>query len=136
MIVRGGAVLLGLRSPHRRICPNRWDFIGGHALPGENFAKAMLREVHEEIGVRPIVYRPLASIDFSEEAGEPLVYRLFRVEVFDGEPRLMNHEHAALGWFAPALAAGLPDLASPRYRSFLREADSGGRGDRGELKDG
>ncbi len=119
MIVKAGRVLLGRRAPHRRICPDTWDLIGGHLEPGETPDAALICELGEEIGVKPTVFREIAVIDFTEEAGEPVHFHLFRVSAFDGEPRLLNDEHTALRWFTLREAAALPDLASPRYRPIL-----------------
>ncbi len=119
MIVRGGRVLLGRRAPHRRICPDTWDLIGGHVEDGETLEQALVRELGEEIGITPTDFGPVAMIDFTEEAGEPVHYHLFRVDAFDGEPHLANAEHTALRWFAAVEAAALSDLASALYRPFL-----------------
>ncbi len=119
MIVRAGRVLLGRRAPHRRIRPDTWDFIGGHGEPGESPAQTMARELYEEVGVTPAVFRQIAIIDFGPEAGEPVHYHLFRVDGFEGEPWLKDPEHVALNWFALTEAAALPDLASNRYRAIL-----------------
>lgn len=122
MIIRERRVLLGLRSPHRRICPNLWDFIGGHLEAGESPEAAVRREVREEIGVEAAVLSPVAVIDFSEAAARPLLYQLFRVDAVLGEPALMNSEHTALGWFDLGEAAALQTLASDLYRPILRQA--------------
>ena len=119
MIVRDGQVLLGRRAPHRRICPNTWDLIGGHLEPGETLEQALIRELAEEIGIRPTVFRQIALIDFTEDAGEAVHYHLFRIDAFDGEPHLANDEHTELRWFKLIEAAALPDLASARYRPIL-----------------
>jgi mutator protein MutT len=119
MIVQDGRVLLGRRAPHRRICPDTWDLIGGHVDPGETVEDALVRELQEEIGVTPILFSPVTVIDFSQEAGRAVRYHLFRIDAVKGEPRLANDEHTALRWFALADAAALSDLASARYRPFL-----------------
>ena len=128
MIVKDGRVLLGRRSPHRRICPDTWDLIGGHLEPGETLAETLMRELGEEIGVTPTVFTAVAMIDFTVEAGEPVHFHLFRVSAFNGTPHLANDEHTALRWFALPQAAALPDLASARYRPiFMAEAEETAR---------
>jgi mutator protein MutT len=119
LIVRDGRVLLGRRAAHKRICPNTWDLIGGHVEAGETLGQALIRELSEEIDVRPMRFYEIATIDFGSEAGRPVRYHMFRVDAFEGEPHLANHEHTALRWFDLADAAALPDLASARYRPIL-----------------
>ncbi len=123
LIVREGKVLLGRRSPHRRICPDTWDLIGGHVETGESLDAALVRELREEIGVLPTRFVPLAMIDFGVEAGRPVHFHVFRVDAFEGEPHLANAEHTQLRWFTLEEALALPDLASPRhYPAVLRLA--------------
>ena len=121
LIVRAGRVLLGRRSPHRRICPDTWDLIGGHVEPGETLEDALVRELGEEIGITPTRFSPIAMIDFGIEAGRPVHFHVFRVDAFEGEPYLANAEHTELRWFTPREALALPDLASPsHYPAVLR----------------
>ncbi|NNC14039.1 NUDIX domain-containing protein [Planctomonas sp. JC2975] len=46
----------------------RWSLIGGGVEPGETPQEAVVREVHEEIGVRPVVRRIVGAY-----GGKPLV---------------------------------------------------------------
>ena len=119
-------MLLGRRAPDKRICPDTWDLIGGHLEPGETPAEALVREFREEIDIRPTRFSEIAVIDFTPEAGRPVHYHLFRVDAFEGEPRLANPEHTALRWFGWDEALALCDLASDRYRSIF-EAQRGER---------
>jgi 8-oxo-dGTP diphosphatase len=119
LIVKAGAVLLGRRAPHKRICPSTWDLIGGHLEPGESPAEALVRELYEEIDIRPTRFFEINVIDFSEEAGRSVHYHLFRVDGFTGAPRIANLEHTALRWFGWDEALALCDLASDRYRSIF-----------------
>lgn len=116
-IVRDGMLLLGRRSPDKIICPGAWDVIGGHVEARETFEAALLREVEEEIGIRPLGYdehsrHPLAQ-------GGTLV--LFRVIHWAGcEPRLQDDEHVELRWFPVRVACMLPQLAASEYVSIFR----------------
>ena len=118
VLVRDGRVLLGRRSAHKRVCPNTWDLIGGHLEPGETAPEALARELEEEVGVRPVAPRAVATWTFASGA----VFSVFRVDAWTGgEPRLLGDEHTALGWFTPAEACALPDLAAPEYRDLIAE---------------
>ena len=47
-----GCLLLQLRSRSKDIQPGRWDTsVGGHVGLGESIEAALLREIHEELGV-------------------------------------------------------------------------------------
>ncbi len=128
LIVKAGAVLLGRRAPDRRICPSTWDLIGGHLEPGESPADALVRELREEIDIRPTRFFEINVIDFSKEAGRSVHYHLFRVDAFDGAPRLASREHTALRWFDWDEALALCDLASDRYRSIFETQRREGEG--------
>ncbi len=116
LIARGGMLLLGLRSVHKRLCPGMWDLIGGHVQAGESPAEALAREVEEEVGIRP-----LAAAEHSRHAlpdGGTLL--LFVVTDWEGgEPALRNDEHEALEWFPVKEACALPNL-DPRYLPVFR----------------
>lgn len=127
LILKAGRVLLGLRAPHRRICPDCWDLIGGHLEAGETPQAALCRELLEEIGVRPLHAEALMALDFSDEAQASVFMQVFLVSALDGEPRIANDEHAALSWFELTEAAELPNLASERYRPVLRALATGRR---------
>ena len=90
LIVRDGMLLLGRRSSAKAACPDTWDVIGGHVEAGETFEDALLREVEEEIGIRPLVYE--------EHSRHPLpqggVLVLFQIVSWaGGEPWLRDNEH-------------------------------------------
>lgn len=47
-------ILLSLRHPDKKYLPNYWDVcLGGHLDPGETYEEAAMRELEEEIGIRP-----------------------------------------------------------------------------------
>jgi 8-oxo-dGTP pyrophosphatase MutT (NUDIX family) len=120
LIVRDGMLLLGRRSPAKAICPDTWDVIGGHVEVGETFEHALLRELEEEIGIRPLEY--------DEHSRHPLpqggMLVLFRVTQWaGGKPRLRNDEHVKLRWFPIRVACTLPQLAASEYVPIFRSLD-------------
>lgn len=48
----GEKMLLCHRSPTRAAYPNVWDLPGGHIEPGESAPAALVRELHEELGIQ------------------------------------------------------------------------------------
>ena len=112
LIVRDGMLLLGRRSAEKAVCPDTWDVIGGHVEAGESFEDALLREVEEEIGIRPLGY--------DKHSRHPLpqggVLVLFQIVSWaGGEPRLRNDEHVELRWFPIRATCRLTQLAAPEY---------------------
>lgn len=57
----GGRVLINQRLPGTPM-PGRWEFPGGKVEPGESAQHALVRELHEELGVVPSAFRPLMRI--------------------------------------------------------------------------
>ncbi|MDO9264844.1 MAG: NUDIX domain-containing protein, partial [Desulfosalsimonadaceae bacterium] len=50
----GNRLLLQKRSQNKKVAPGRWDTsVGGHVDCGETIETAMLREMEEELGIRP-----------------------------------------------------------------------------------
>lgn len=50
---RNGRLLLFHRRPDRTHYPDVWDLPGGHVEVGESTIDALVRELAEELGVRP-----------------------------------------------------------------------------------
>jgi mutator protein MutT len=114
ILIRDGRILLGLRSPHRRFCPDCWDTIGGHVEAGETLEQALVRELGEEIGVVPSAWARLTHLTFADPEGLT-DFTLYRIDAWSGEPSPCNHEHTELGWFTIDEACRLPNLASQQY---------------------
>jgi 8-oxo-dGTP diphosphatase len=121
MLIRDGRILLGKRAPHRKAYPNCWDVIGGKVESGESIEHALVRELKEEIGVAPDVYRRVGEVvDTSPQARGNATYHMFSITRWSGEPLMRNHEHTALQWFTIAEACNEPDLAKTEYRDLFR----------------
>ena len=122
LLLREGKILLGLRAPHRRAYPNRWDVVGGRVEAGETLEAALTRELGEELGITPTSIEFLSRIEDDNPNGRGVaVYNLFVVRQWSGgEPEMRNNEHSALRWFGLVEACELPGLALAAYRDAFR----------------
>jgi 8-oxo-dGTP pyrophosphatase MutT (NUDIX family) len=101
ILIQDGTLLLGRRAPNLRVYPGCWDVIGGHAEPGETLEQTLLREVAEEIGVTPVDFGRVASLQFIDESGGAAELHIYRVDAWTGgAPVIRDDEHVELGWFA------------------------------------
>jgi len=118
VFVRDGSILLVKRSAHRNNYANAWSFPGGHVEAGETFEEALIREVGEETGARPIDFEKCATIvDLYDES---VLYHLYIVTDWAGdECAMIGDEHSEARWFTLAEACSLPDLALDTYRDLF-----------------
>ncbi len=101
LVVRGGRVLLGKRTSTLRFA-GMWDAFGGHLVPCEEPAAALVRELREELGIRVSRPRFLGIYeDVDPTSRDVFRHYLFLVTRWDGEPRIANEEHSEIRWFAP-----------------------------------
>lgn len=120
-LVREGQVLLVHRNPGREAYPNVWDLPGGHIEPGESELTALMREIHEELGVEI----DLGSVSHLcrlkvGRAGDPVLLGAWMVADWQGTPtNIARDEHDEIGWFK---LAELPPLGTELLGTALAEA--------------
>ena len=128
LIDAGGRVLLGLRSPSKRVWPAHWDAIGGRVEVGENLEPALIRELREEIGVTPTEFRLVAVVREREpERYGDALHHVYAVTGWSGEPDNICDEHTEIRWFTIADIRKLTNIVDPDYADFAEEAIAGGR---------
>lgn len=90
-------ILLGLKK--RGFAEGRWNGFGGKVNPGEEIVAAALREVGEEIGVKPLDMKKRGVFTFEFEGNpELLEMHLFSATKFEGEPT--EGEEMRPKWFS------------------------------------
>lgn len=63
---RGDEILLAMKK--RGFGVGKWNGVGGKLEAGETVEQALIRETEEEIGVTPTTFRPVAELDFLQDA--------------------------------------------------------------------
>lgn len=85
MIHNNDKILLGLKK--RGFGEGRWNGFGGKVVPGESVEETALREVGEEIGVKPLDMKKRGVFTFEFEGNpEILEVHLFSATKFEGKP--------------------------------------------------
>lgn len=120
ILVRDGKVLLGLRSKELKFYPNVWDVFGGHCEVGESEEEALVRELEEELGICPIRFELLASVEEPnpEKHGEGR-YQVYAISEWEGDPENLGKEHQIIRWFNLAELQDI-DLASSSYLEIFK----------------
>jgi len=93
-IVRDGRVLAARRTAPPSAA-GRWEFPGGKVEPGETESDSLVREVHEELGLR---IRVGPWLDGAEEVGERHLLKVAMAVIEAGEP--VPTEHDEVRWLA------------------------------------
>ena len=110
MVIRKGAfavisnkenkVFLMRRSKKRNI--GEWEFPGGKVDPGETVPECMIRELHEETGIRVTGMNLVDLIVQSPRSGftDTWIVAMFSVREYTGTPKIMEDVHDQCGWFS------------------------------------
>ena len=98
VIVRAdGRVLLAQRPPGKAYA-GYWEFPGGKLEPGETAREALVRELHEELGITVRGASPWLVQEF-EYPHAHVELDFFRVAEWDGEP--VGHDGQSFAWQDP-----------------------------------
>ena len=111
-VVRDGRVL-ACRRTAPPAAAGRWEFPGGKVEPGESPEVALVRELHEELGVEGTV---TVWLDGAAAIGDTHELRVAVVAI-TGEPAPVEHD--AVRWLGPEELGGV-DWLEPD-RPFLAE---------------
>ena len=103
---RDGSFLLGRRPPGS-IYAGYWEFPGGKVEDGETPLLALVRELHEELGIVVDRAHPWLTREFVYEHAHVRLH-FFRVVAWQGEVRDLQHD--ALQWQMPGAASVTPML--------------------------
>jgi 8-oxo-dGTP diphosphatase len=101
-----GRVLLQQRPPGKSLA-GLWEFPGGKVEPGETPEAALIRELHEELGIGTLA-SCLAPLTFASHTYDDfhLLMPLFACRKWEGIPAA--REGQALAWVAPARLRDYP----------------------------
>ena len=120
LIVRGSEVLICQRRADQPMAL-QWEFPGGKIEAGETAEQALMRELHEELGIRAEIGPRVTHVRHNYRHGGAVDLQFFAVREFTGE--LENRIFAQLRW------TRLEDL--PNYdflaadRGLIRDLASG-----------
>jgi 8-oxo-dGTP diphosphatase len=118
LLIEADKVLLCHRSDSRRWYPNVWDLPGGHVEQGETPAVALVRELHEELGIH--VSEP-AHPAFARLHRQDFDCRIWVVREWNETPRTSCDEHDEINWWSPSEIGDL-SLADDSYRTLIERA--------------
>lgn len=121
-IEHAGRVLL-LHRTRKNEDPNRgkWIGVGGHIEPGETPEACVLREVHEETGLRLLDLRSRGIVRFRSDASPDEDMYLFTSNAFSG--RMHDCDEGELQWVEKEKMLDLPMWEGDRV--FLKLLNEG-----------
>ena len=121
LLVDADKVFLCHRSASRPWYPGVWDLPGGHVEENEVPPVALVRELHEELGI--VISEPTDPA-FAHLQQPDFDCRIWVVREWIGIPHIASDEHDDMGWWPPEATEDL-SLAVESYRPLLQRAVSG-----------
>ena len=117
-----GKVLLGLRSPSKKVWPVHWDTIGGRVEGDESLDDALIREAREEVGVTPVEFRLIATVrERQPEIHGDALHHVYAVTGWHGgDSANVCDEHTELKWFSIGEMAVLTNIVDADYPRFAQ----------------
>lgn len=94
LIQEGGSFLIGKR-PKGKAFAGRWEFPGGKVEHSETPDESLLREIHEELGVRITIHRPFYTWSFKYPEGEKFQFHSYLCTIPKGKPHALWHDEIA-----------------------------------------
>jgi 8-oxo-dGTP diphosphatase len=117
-ILHRGRVLAACRSAPAELVGG-WEFPGGKVEPGESEPAALVRECHEELGVR---VRPLRRLPGASPLAKGYALHVWTAELVAGEPHALQ-DHSALRWLDADTLDDVAWLPQDRFAVELIAAD-------------
>jgi len=118
-MVREDKFLFGKRNDSKSWYAGVWDIFGGFANTGENPFQTLKRELYEELGISPEKYELFAAVDlFDKDTDSKIIYYVYFVTDWAGQPEIRDPEHSEIKWFSRAELDSL-QLASAEYLQLI-----------------